>query len=261
MTAMIMLFRNGKIPRLFRFLFLLPLSVSLFATGMTKTTDEAITIMSLNIYGWKTMPKHSVDYAELINSHNVDVLGIQEGVEDWQLKHPDIEDKLPTNYQRAITLNKSLGQCWQHRFQIFINHCQGNRFIESGRFDLTDGPNATRTGEYAVIEKAAKRYLLVNVHWDHESIATRVANAEETAIQLNKIDKYPKILLGDFNSQCDAKEPLLVQSNAKMFLLKNAGIDCLFVKGLTGKAKNISAYPSDHPAIIANLRYENSSVR
>ncbi len=223
------------------------------AETVVKKGNKTITVMSLNIYGWKTMPQHSDDYAQLVNKHKVDVLGIQEGVEDWQLKHNELNNKLPTDYQRAITLAKSLGQCWQHKFQIFINRCLGNSFIESGRFDLTDGPNATRTGEYAVIEKLNNRYLLVNVHWDHESVETRGANAGETAAQLNAMKPYPKILLGDFNTRCDSREVALVQSNAKMTLLKNAGIDCLFVKGLTGKAKKISAYPSDHPAIVATL--------
>ncbi|MGL1955735.1 MAG: endonuclease/exonuclease/phosphatase family protein [Colwellia sp.] len=215
---------------------------------MTESVTKAITVMSLNIYGWKTMPEHSNDYAQLVNSKNVDILGIQEGVEDWQLK-----SKLPTNYERSKTLKKSLGQCWQHKFQIFINHCQGNQFIESGRFDLSDGPNATRTGEFAVIEKSNQRYLLVNIHWDHESVVTRKANAEETAAQLNKIAQYPKILLGDFNSKCAGKEASIAQEKAKMTLLKNSGIDCLFVKGLSGKAKTIVAYPSDHPSIVATL--------
>jgi endonuclease/exonuclease/phosphatase family metal-dependent hydrolase len=232
------------------------------ASPFSETVDEAVTVMSLNIYGWKTMPKHSDDYAQLIKSHNVDILGIQEGVEDWQLKESDIDSKLPTNYQRAITLKKSLGQCWRHKFQILINHCQGNRFIESGRFDLTDGPNATRTGEYAVIEKSNNRYLLVNVHWDHESIVTRIANAKETSVQLNQIRKYPKILLGDFNSKCDSKEASILLKKAKMILLKNAGIDCLFVTGITGRAKEVVAYPSDHPAIVAALTVDmiNDSI-
>ena len=238
----------------------LPFSVNLSAIGILKVADKTITVMSLNIYGWKTMPAHSDDYAQLINSHNVDVLGIQEGVEDWQLKVDDINNKLPTDYQRAITLKKSLGKCWQHRFQIFINRCRGNSFIESGRFNLTDGPNVTRTGEYALIDKLNSRYLLVNVHWDHESAVTRSANAEETSALLNKISQHPKILVGDFNSHCDAKEPLLMQSSAKMTLLKNAGIDCLFVKGLTGKAKKIKAFPSDHPAIVAILVNERKSI-
>jgi len=237
-------------------LFLTTIFVS-FST-FTETLDDkakaAITVMSLNIYGWKTMPKHSDDYAQLITRHNVDILGIQEGVEDWQLKGKDLDsNQLPTNYHRAITLKDSLGECWQHKFQIFINYCQGNRFIESGRFDLTDGPNATRTGEYAVIEKSNTRYLFVNVHWDHESIVTRIANAKETSVLLNKMKDYPKILLGDFNTRCDDKETSFLQQKAKMVLLKNAGIDCLFVEGITGKAKKVVANPSDHPAIVATL--------
>jgi len=217
---------------------------------------DSITVMSLNIYGWKTMPEHSDDYAQLINQHSVDILGIQEGVDDWQL-----ETKLPTNYQRAITLKKSLGKCWQRKFQIFINHCQGNSFIESGRFDLSDGPNATRTGEFAVIEKSTIQYLLINVHWDHQSSKTRLANAKETIEELNKNEQYPQILLGDFNSQCDGNEVSLVKEKANMTLLKNAGIDCLFVKGLSGKAKKIKADPSDHPSIVATLISNNISVQ
>ena len=225
-----------------------------FAETLDDKAEAAVTVMSLNIYGWKTMPEHSDDYAQLIKRHNVDILGIQEGVEDWQLKESDLDsNQLPTNYQRAITLKDSLGECWQHKFQIFINYCQGNRFIESGRFDLTDGPNATRTGEYAVIEKSNKRYLLVNVHWDHESIVTRIANAKETSAQLKKMKDYPKILLGDFNTTCVGKETSLLQQKTKMVLLKNAGIDCLFVEGITGKAKKVVADPSDHPAIVATL--------
>jgi endonuclease/exonuclease/phosphatase family metal-dependent hydrolase len=231
-------------------LFFLLVSLNLFA----ETQLEDITVMSLNIYGWKTMPEHSADYAQLINSQKIDILGIQEGVDDWQLK-----SKLPTNYERSITLKRSLGECWQHKFQIFINHCQGNTFIDSGRFDLSDGPNATRTGEYAVIENSKNRYLLVNVHWDHESVVTRMTNAEETAAQLNIIGQYPKILLGDFNSQCDGKEASIAKSKSKMRLLLNAGIDCIFVKGLSGSAKTIVAYPSDHPGIVATLKTDISN--
>jgi len=235
------------------FLVTLFISASPFAKTVEEQVGESVTVMSLNIYGWKTMPAHSDDYAQLIKNHKVDILGIQEGVEDWQLKGSDVDNKLPTNYQRASTLKKSLGPCWRHKFQIFINHCQGSRFIESDRFDLTDGPNATRTGEYAVIEKSNNRYLFVNVHWDHESVVTRIANAEETSVQLNKIKKYPKILLGDFNSKCNSKEASMVQKKTEMILLKNAGIDCIFVTGITGRAKVVAAYPSDHPAIVAVL--------
>ena len=239
--------------------------VSVLTPAVAETANESayesVTVMSLNIYGWKTMPQHSKDYAQLVNQHNVDFLGIQEGVEDWQLKATSLNNKLPTDYQRSKTLKESLGKCWQHKFQIFINHCQGNRFIESGRFDLTDGPNATRTGEFALIEKASNRYYVVNIHWEHESSDARMANAKETAAQLNKLHKYPKILLGDFNSQCDGKEARLLQSTTQVVLMTSAGIDCLFVKGLKGQGKVINASPSDHPAIVATLMTKSSRLR
>jgi endonuclease/exonuclease/phosphatase family metal-dependent hydrolase len=234
------------------------LAISLFCyvlfSGVAPAQEsKAITVMSLNIYGWKTMPKHSHDYALLINRHKVDILGIQEGVDDWQLQTSDLENNFPINYQRATDLHNALGECWQHKFQIFINHCQGSRFIASGRFDLTDGPNATRTGEYAVIEKANQQYLFVNVHWEHDSIEVRMANAKETAALLNNMAKHRQILLGDFNSQCDGKEVRSLQNLIELNLVESAGIDCLFVKGLSGEGTTIEASPSDHPAIVATL--------
>ena len=98
------------------------------------------------------------------------------------------------NFESAYTFCVGTLHKWVKSFMKLLNniYCQDNRFIESGRFDLTDGPNATRTSEYAEIEKLNDRYLLVNVHWDHESVVTRMANAKETSIQLNQIKKYQK---------------------------------------------------------------------
>jgi len=47
------------------------LLVSLFASAsslpqaLAEIVNDLRTVMSLNIYGWKTMPKHSDDYAQL----------------------------------------------------------------------------------------------------------------------------------------------------------------------------------------------------
>lgn len=218
-----------------------------------KPISAEVSIMSLNIFGWKTMPQHSGDYAALINSNNVEIVAIQEGVDDWQLS-----TKLPTDYNRAIALQTSLGGCWARSFQIFINHCAGIKFIESGRFDLTDGPNATRTGEFAIIQKLDAQYLVVNIHWDHESQATRFANASETAALINSFSQYPTILLGDFNAQCDSEEVNIVAVTANMTLLKSAGIDCVYSQGLVGFGRVLSAPPSDHPSIIATVKAKKS---
>ncbi|MCO4800202.1 MAG: endonuclease/exonuclease/phosphatase family protein [Colwelliaceae bacterium] len=236
-----------NIPIFIKYLFLLLTLASTNGIANTKSLDLAV--MSLNVYGWKTMPQHSADYADIIKKYKIDVVGIQEGVDDWQLKSHQ-----PTDYSRSTALKESLGECWQHIFQIFINQCSGIKFVDSGRFDLTDGPNATRTGEFAIISKADNKYLLVNIHWDHESQVTRIANANETAELINKNNQYPTILLGDFNSSCFGDEVSIVQSKTKMSLFANAGIDCLLIKGLSGHSKTINAYPSDHPAIIATLK-------
>lgn len=218
-------------------------------SASAETISAEVSIMSLNIFGWKTMPQHSGDYAALINSNNVEIVAIQEGVDDWQLS-----TQRPTDYSRAIALQTSLGDCWTRRYQLFINHCAGSKFIESGRFDLTDGPNATRTGEFAIIQKLDVEYLVVNIHWDHESQATRIANAGETAALINSFSQYPAILLGDFNAQCDSAEVNIVAIKANMTLLKSAGIDCVFSKALVGVGKVISALPSDHQSIIATVQ-------
>lgn len=230
-----------------KWLFLLLTIASTNGIANAKSLDLAV--MSLNIYGWKTMPQHSADYANIIKKYNIDVVGIQEGVDDWQLKSHQ-----PTDYSRSTALKEALGECWQHIFQIFINQCSGIKFVNSGRFDLTDGPNATRMGEFAIISKADNKYLLVNIHWDHESQEARKANAKETAAFINNNNQYPTILLGDFNSSCIGDEVSIVQSKTKMSLLANAGIDCMIIKGLSGNANTINAYPSDHPAIFATLK-------
>jgi endonuclease/exonuclease/phosphatase family metal-dependent hydrolase len=232
--------------------------------------------MSLNVYGWKTMPKHSDDYAKLVAKHDINILAIQEGVEDWQLT-----TDMPTDYSRAKVLLSALGPCWKRSHQIFVNHCMGSRFIDSGRFDLTDGPNATRTGEYALVEHNSGRFIVINVHFDHEQHSIRILNTKETLAQLALYNNYPQIVLGDFNQDCDGMFSLMssliprelplsatptnvttpVEPSLK--LVANAGIDCIFINNLStksitklsSKGKVVEASPSDHPAAIASLKW------
>jgi len=118
------------------------------ADGDTDDTDtdqvepeETIQVMSLNIFGHDTMPHSAATFAALIKDRDPDVVGIQEGVQDWL-----IGPGMPTDYSRADALGTALGSCWDQRYQIFIDVCKDNAFLSSDRFDLTDGPNATRTG-------------------------------------------------------------------------------------------------------------------
>ncbi|MGJ8678817.1 endonuclease/exonuclease/phosphatase family protein [Paraglaciecola sp.] len=218
-----------------------------------KTPDQNISVMSLNIYGWKTMPQKATDYAKLIQSENIDVLAIQEGAEDWE-----ITTQFPTDYSRAVALHAALEEeekeCWQQHYQLFINQCAGIKFIKAERFDLTNGPKATRTGEYALLEKAGHQFLFVNIHWDHQSPDTQKKNAQETAALIRQLPAHPLILVGDFNSPCSGSIVSIASNQAKLNLMGDGGIDCIFTRTFEGSAKEIDASPSDHPAVVALLK-------
>ena len=208
----------------------------------------AIRVMSLNIFGYATMPQSAADYARLINARNIDVLAVQEGVQDWQ-----IGTSLPTDYSRAGALHQAMGTCWQRHYQILLNRCKGWRFVSSRRFDLTDGPNAMRTGESAVVAKTGAQFAVVNVHWDHQSDESKIANAAETADEVNTYADIPLVLLGDFNTACSGVQAASMRQAGALKLIVDAGIDCIFVRGLSGQGTEFDAAPSDHPGIDATL--------
>ncbi|MGL1935158.1 MAG: carbohydrate-binding protein [Fibrobacterales bacterium] len=216
-------------------------------------SSGTITVMSLNLYAHKTLPQHAGDYADLINSRDADVVGVQEGVDDWELGIGPGE--MPWNYGAANNIGNALDGCWEQKYQIFINTCKGNSFVSTHRFDLTDGPKATRTGETAIISKNGQRYAFINIHWDHQSNTTKVKNSDETAAEANLTPDIPTIVLGDFNSGCTGSEVQGLVSNAGMTLLGDAGIDCILVRGASGTSERFSGWPSDHPSLDATLQY------
>jgi hypothetical protein len=204
-------------------------------------------IMSLNIYGWATMPGAAQDYAALIEARAVDIVGIQEGVQDWQIQG------WPTDYSRAEQLHAELGDCWQRRFQIFVNTCRGAVLDSHKRFDLTDGPNAVRTGEVALVTKSGTQVAFLNVHWDHESASARAASAGETAAEANLHWSIPTLVSGDFNSDCTGSDVSTVLSRGGMDLVVDGGIDCILARGITGSGTSFNAAPSDHPGLAATF--------
>lgn len=210
-------------------------------------SSTSLNLMSLNVYGWKTMPQHAGQYAQLIQQENADIVLIQEGVDDWQLKV-----KMPVDYSRSNALQQALGQCWQRRWQMLINHCQGMSFINSERFDLADGPNATRTGETATIKTPMGKLTVLNVHWDHQSESIRQLSAQQTAKIMNQHLDSPQLLVGDFNSQCQQVHHQL-STHIKVNLIADGGIDCMFSNKVKAQSKTIPAPPSDHPAVVAYI--------
>ncbi len=203
--------------------------------------------MSLNVYGHATMPQAAPEYASLVEGLNIDVLGIQEGVNDWQIQG------LPTDYSRANALGDALGDCWEQSYQVFVNTCRGVKLIQHERFDMTDGPNAVRTGEKAIVEKDGKRFAFIDVHWDHESQSARTANANETAAAGNDGELEALIVLGDFNSGCEAQAPSSMSTQSNLSLIVDGGIDCIFTRAMPGTGNTVNASPSDHPGAVATL--------
>jgi endonuclease/exonuclease/phosphatase family metal-dependent hydrolase len=218
--------------------------------GSVGTSDGAVTlrVMSLNVFGHATMPAAAPTYAALIEAADVDVIGIQEGVQDWQL-----DEAMPTDYSRAEALGAALGECYQREYQVFVNTCRGNRFVDHQRFDLTDGPNATRTGEVATVVKEGMAFAFVDVHWDHESEEANAANASETAAQVNRLGSMPIVVLGDFNASCHAGNPEAMRGAASLALIVDGGIDCIFSMHAPGAGMEVDAEPSDHDAVVAEL--------
>ena len=212
---------------------------------------EVMRVMSLNIYGWATMPESAPKYAALIEAQKIDVLGIQEGNWDWEI------EGWPTDYSRSEQLHAALGDCWQRRYQIFVNTCRGATLDSHRRFDLTDGPRAVRTGETALISKNGTQVAFINIHWDHESAPARAASALETAAEANLQRGTPTIVLGDFNCDCTSADVNTLRSRGGLNLVVDAGIDCILARDLTGSGTAIDAAPSDHPAIVATFAIGN----
>ena len=213
----------------------------------TVSSPPALRVMSLNIYGWATMPDSAPEYAALVEAQNVDVLGIQEGNWDWEI------EGWPTDYSRSEQLHEALGECWQRRYQIYVNTCRGAELDSHRRFDLTDGPRAVRTGETALVTKAGKQVAFINIHWDHESAPARAASALETAAEANLHSRTPTIALGDFNTDCTSEDVNTLRSRASMELVVDGGIDCILARDLPGSGAAIEASPSDHPAVVATF--------
>ncbi|WP_440904332.1 endonuclease/exonuclease/phosphatase family protein [Catenovulum sp. SX2] len=205
---------------------------------------QVINFMTLNIYGWKTMPQSARTYADFIKEQGIDILAVQEGADDWK-----IPTQFPSDYSRAIALANALGECWTRHFQIFVNSCSGVAVDSSYRFDLPNGPNATRTGEVVSVRIRDIAFNVINVHWDHQSHKSKQASANVTAQYIKP--NIATIVLGDFNANCRGT---LLENFAEMNRLSLAAadnIDCIFVSENFRSvfSRVLKAEPSDHNAV------------
>lgn len=226
----------------------------LLPTMAAETVKEGqATVMSLNIYGYKTMPHKAGAYAALAEKYGVDMLAIQEGVDDWK-----IDMEWPEDYSRSEVLHQALGDCWERQYQVYANRCRGFSIERHERFDLADGPNAVRTGEKALIEGPLGPFNLINVHWDHQSEPARLASARQTASAAGDANGLPVVVLGDFNSPCIGPTVQWMVSAASLETTVDGGIDCIFLRGTEGTGEVVDASPSDHPAVLVRLKFGES---
>lgn len=235
-----------------RTLIVFPLLISMLvpAEASEPLTEGHATVMSLNIYGYKTMPREAGAFASLVKRYAVDVLAIQEGVDDWR-----IDMEWPEDYSRSEVLLEALGDCWERQFQVYANHCRGFSIEDHERFDLADGPNAVRTGEKAIIAATSGRFTLVNVHWDHQSESSRRTAARQTADAVGAGSGLPVVVLGDFNSPCIGPTVQGMVGEASLQTTVDGGIDCIFLRGIEGVGEVVDASPSDHPAVLVRLAF------
>jgi len=223
-----------------------------------------INVVTLNVYGYATMPGAADTYAEYIVGRNADVVGIQEGANDWKLPSGQL---YPSDYSRSIAMLNSLNEkeplgsnCWQREYQIFINTCKGLSAIEAYRFDLTNGPQATRTGETMKISINGKRFAFVNIHWENSSADVRESNSQETTDQVNALrgDHQVVITVGDFNTGCTSYQANNFKQHTSSVEGAYAAIDCIFVTGSSFEQPVVGSFqgasPSDHPLVWANIR-------
>ncbi len=221
-------------------------------TSGEKVAMEPIVAISLNVYGHKVMPGAAGTFADKIKALDADIVGIQEGVQDWQLNGA----QWPTDYSRSEALASALGSCWQQRYQIFINTCKGNQFDSHTRWDLTDGDfnKATRTGETALVQKSGVQYAFINIHWEAWNGTSRAANVNETAAEANRYLNIPTITVGDFNTACSGGEVGSFVQQTQSSMIIDAGIDCILSRGFSGEGQRFNASPSDHPGVVATLK-------
>lgn len=238
---------------------------SLFLLWNCSIALGSLRVMSYNIWGWKDFNHRLYTMAKVICDNNVDVVGIQEGVQDnkggGSLEYRGGQP-FPTEarYWRARSvydkLNSICGGCYRRYYEIIYNACRGVSLVSSNRYDLPDGPNYIRTGEKAVLSKSGRQFTFLNNHWDSQDHNThsRAADAVIAAVG----NSSPAVIVGDFNTgQNYATNKIIARGFQCAYC---SGIDYIMSKGLrkTGQKKISHGYPaaiSDHPVLVADFQW------
>ncbi|AQP54814.1 endonuclease [Vagococcus penaei] len=144
--------------------------------------------------------------SDVLNYYQWDILGLQE------LLPNQYQDSQLANYH-AIYAERD-GDGLGEGLAIYYQQAIFEQ-IETGHFWLSDTPDRPSIHPEAGCRRLAvwgllyhresqKTFLVINTHLDHVSSTARKAGVSVLLTQLaKKIDKYPTILLGDFNGELD----------------------------------------------------------
>lgn len=201
-------------------LFLLLLSYTIFGQG--------VKLMSYNIrYDNKWDKENNWEFrkekiVQLIKHYNPSIVGIQEGL----INQVDYLDSSLVNYN-FIGVGREDGIDKGEFSAIYYDTLQF-RVIENSTFWFSETPDTISKGwdaalericTYGIFEKydSKRRFLVLNVHFDHVGIKAREKSSELLLKYINRINlnDYPVVLMGDFNSTPKEVPIVIIKSKLK----------------------------------------------
>lgn len=252
------------------------------------TPDDSIRVMSFNILGTTDIDKRRAAVMWVIAGNCPDVFGIQEGKDEWLNYFSDGFGDIYSCVGKG-TSEKGYTATYDNiyyrtdRFELVrsdtiwlsdTTDVPGSKFEESKR---------VRIATYAVLRDklGGAELLFVNTHLDN---ASAVARDKQARVLLELLAGYEgaKIVTGDFNSGTtsdvykamtaalsDARAVAADSDTAPTYNRLGSGtgtfLDYIFISDkvdalsfrVATSLYGGSVYPSDHNAIVANLRIKN----
>jgi endonuclease/exonuclease/phosphatase family metal-dependent hydrolase len=278
-------------------LFLFLLISALFAFGLCKA--QTLTTLTFNLRydnpddGKNAWDLRKQSVANLIVHYNPQIFGVQEGLHQMLLY---LKENLGT--YNFIGVGREDGKEKGEYSAIFYDSTQ-YKVIESSTFWLSNTPEKVSVGWDAALERictyglfqnieSGKYVWVFNTHFDHMGKKARKNSAELIIQKINELntEKYPVILMGDFNTTPESEPIQTLKSHlletslvAEKPLYGPAGtfngfeeakpvtecIDFIFVSKLRvlscthiDDKKNDALDISDHYPVMAELEFYSS---
>ncbi len=201
-----------------KIVFFLLISTSIFMQSCKTDTPQNYKVMTYNIRydnSWDTINHWNLrkqKVVQLINFYKPDILGVQEALHQ-PLQYLDKELK---GYN-FVGVGREDGQTKGEYAPIFYN-VQKWKLLRQNTFWLSETPDKVSVGWDAVLErictyalledkKSGKKVWVFNTHFDHQGEKARENSATLLLTKIEELntEKYPMILMGDFNSKPESK--------------------------------------------------------